>query len=417
MNSIIDKHNKYDLRLIVFLFIIGLIFLRQPQIILKGRFWAEEASVYFKQAYNHNIISSIFFVDMRCGYFYLSATISAVLASLVPLKLAPLVTTNLSLLIMLLIIYTILYVPSNLFKNIYQRIYFSVIMTVGAHIYAEVWLNSINTQVFWGIYGILILFSKMEELSRTKRLVLYIMLFIGSLSGLYCVILAPLFALKYILTRNKYVKQQMLITVTSFCLQIIVVLVTKLSGQLSDTKMNLAKFTKKNIIDIINYHLLLPFIGNQAIREISYVITIILGIVIMAVVLFTLYFTRKQMEKFKILGILVFLQIYYMAFVLIGSHGNNIAGRYAVISSSIIILIFINVMYNLEFNFLNKVKIIMFAIPIIIGLIDYQGNFNYKYLDYNQSPRWENEIHKLEKDSDSTLTVWPYDRWKFKLKE
>ncbi len=89
-SSDLDEH-KYFIGF--FLIIIFILFLRSPEIILKGRFWGEEGLVYFKYAYEHNPFATLFFIDFRCGYYYFSATVSALLASLVPLEFAPFVST------------------------------------------------------------------------------------------------------------------------------------------------------------------------------------------------------------------------------------------------------------------------------------------------------------------------------------
>ena len=61
-SSDLDEH-KYFIGF--FLIIIFILFLRSPEIILKGRFWGEEGLVYFKYAYEHNPFATLFFIDFR----------------------------------------------------------------------------------------------------------------------------------------------------------------------------------------------------------------------------------------------------------------------------------------------------------------------------------------------------------------
>lgn len=74
---------------------------RMPQIVLTGRFWAEEGSVFFRNAWDLPPLQALF--TSYGGYLNLPATASALAARwLMPLELAPYLTTGVALAVQLL---------------------------------------------------------------------------------------------------------------------------------------------------------------------------------------------------------------------------------------------------------------------------------------------------------------------------
>lgn len=85
-----NKISESRLNIAILIIAIALIILRHFDFFINPRFWAEEGSVYFLNAYIHGF-SSLWFGHQ--GYFSIIPNISTYLATLVPLEYAPIVTT------------------------------------------------------------------------------------------------------------------------------------------------------------------------------------------------------------------------------------------------------------------------------------------------------------------------------------
>ena len=427
-NSDLDEH-KYFIGF--FLIIIFILFLRSPEIILKGRFWGEEGLVYFKYAYEHNPFATLFFIDFRCGYYYFSATVSALLASLVPLEFAPFVSTLCSFFVTVLIIYAIYFTPSHLLKNKFLKIVFCLYLVIGSQAVAEVYCNSINTQVYWGIFGVLALFFDYDTLNREKskkyvptQKLLNGMLVIACLSGLYCVILFPFFILKYFLQKNQNSLKQIKCMIIPFILQISVVFYSKFFQGLASSKMTLNKFDFENIIYSLQHQFLQPLFGMKSARNFSVSSLIFCIVTFVMIYLTNLYLYRNNKNRIIQYVLLMVLYMYYLIYIQIGALGaGGAGGRYCFIPGCIIYLILLISIWGIYKKIANSKKILLVAIfiPLLIGGYDFQNPTNFKYLYYSEyagAPNWKLEVEKFRNDNSYELKCWPYQKeWNLELIE
>ena len=120
------KH-YYKFNYFVFFLIILLSFYRSPYLFINGRFFAEEGSEHFANAYQNGFFINLFFTEAKVGYINFIANILTSFATLVPLKFSPLVTVYGSFVILLLPAYLILYRSSDLFYENYKKIIASFI--------------------------------------------------------------------------------------------------------------------------------------------------------------------------------------------------------------------------------------------------------------------------------------------------
>lgn len=206
------KENRKELVIAVW-FCILLILIRAPRLFLDARFWAEEGCVYFKYAYK-NGIEVLYWMD-DTGYFYLFANLAAWMAALVPLAIAPYITTVLAFFVQVTLLVAILFLPSKLFTSTYIKILAAVFTVLGPCIISEVWLNTINSQVFFGLIGICILFCDSSQMKKKEFCAWMVILAVSSLSGAYCFVLVPFFVLKYYLGNRKAKVEMMVMIITS----------------------------------------------------------------------------------------------------------------------------------------------------------------------------------------------------------
>ena len=187
-----NKINKFYKEIFI-LFLFCLIFYRSPFIFLNGRFMAEEGSIFFSNAFNFSFFKSLTFVDFNSGYLNLWANIAGIIATFVQLEYAPLVTVYLSLVPKLLIFYFVIYWNSFLFNSLLNKFVGCLIFLVTPAIVAEVWVNNINSQLFFCLLMVVYCFVDFSK----KKLNFFVAfsVFLSGLSGLYSTILAPIFFL------------------------------------------------------------------------------------------------------------------------------------------------------------------------------------------------------------------------------
>lgn len=177
----------------VFIALSTLIILRDPTLFLEPRFWAEEATVYFRTAYMVPVGEAL--IAPHQGYFSLWANLAGVLATLPPLEYAPLVTTTMSMLVVLLILITILINESvTLNSTLKKAIAGILVVFVGAN--GEIWLTSINSQHYLPLLVFLILIDQKQH--PLKRRVYFFIAAVAGLSSVAVNFLAPLFLLRYL---------------------------------------------------------------------------------------------------------------------------------------------------------------------------------------------------------------------------
>jgi hypothetical protein len=183
---------------VLLLFYALLIAVRIPNIWLKGRFWAEEGAVYFRNARLESWPDALFAV--HTGYLNLSASIAGLLAArLVPLEAAPWISTGFALVIQLLP--AILLMTSGIsWLRDRWALGLALLMLLIPHGSGEVWLNSITSQFHLCLCVALILASPLRGGSIGWLRAAIIVL--APLSGPASTFLAPLFLLRAAIERS-----------------------------------------------------------------------------------------------------------------------------------------------------------------------------------------------------------------------
>ena len=201
-------------RLAVLLAVAVVVFLRVPEILLEGRFWAEGATVYFRAAVQEPWAETFF--SPFGGYYSLLNRMGAEAATWVPLEAAPLVTGYLSFAIMLLPSLMILFLPNRLGILGWRRCLLGALIafpTMGA----EVWLNLVNNQFWLGVAAGLVLMIDTRE--RWTIWFLAPLLVIAVLTGPVATFLLPLFLLSAVIERDRSFIQLTLIVCAGALLQ------------------------------------------------------------------------------------------------------------------------------------------------------------------------------------------------------
>jgi len=197
-----------------------LIAVRVPQIIWPGRFWAEEGSIYFREAYTSNLWDVL--TNSNLGYYSLFTKISSIIAAhVVPLEFSPIITMSFSLIAQVLPVWLLLYskIPS-LSSRFYKLVAVGIILFMQPN--QEVWLNTINSQFFLFISTAIILIS--EPNNKLTHIIRLGILGLAGLTGVVSCLLLPFFVFEYIWTRKKYKLYETIMLTTVTTIQLVIVI-------------------------------------------------------------------------------------------------------------------------------------------------------------------------------------------------
>jgi hypothetical protein len=183
---------------------------RMPEILMKGRFWAEEGATYFQNGRTMPWYDALFAV--HTGYLNLAASIAGCLAAhVVPIEYAPWISTSVALLFQLCPILIIITADVAWLRPFWARCVASlvVLLTTPA---GEVWLNSITSQFHLALCAALILaFPVRGGFVGWFRAAI---LALGALSGPASIFLTPLFWLRGYLEESwQRISQALVLTI------------------------------------------------------------------------------------------------------------------------------------------------------------------------------------------------------------
>lgn len=137
-----DRPLQLEKAVYIFLFAC-LVVSRLPNAFLQGRFWAEEGSIFFANAWHLPSFQALFAV--HTGYLNLTANAATLIASHAPLKIAPLVTAGIALAIQCVPALLILLSRSSWAQHRIAAIAALLVIAIPPAA-EEAWLNTINSQ-------------------------------------------------------------------------------------------------------------------------------------------------------------------------------------------------------------------------------------------------------------------------------
>ena len=434
---LLNKLHKCERQLAIgfFLFLIVLIVLRAPNILLEPRFWAEEGSIYFAHALQSNIIEGIFFSPKNtAGYFLLAASIpSTISAHFVPVEYAPFITTYFSFAILLLLFSLVIWGESYFWKTLTQKVLACLIVLFFPYSNAtgEIWLNTINLQVYCGLLALIIAFEHTTELSEIKAWFLRITLVFCILSGVYAIFLSPIYILKYWHERSKESLIHLSILVLGALIQIVALIYIQFSGLISVKKLVVFSWAKSSI-SVLTYQVIYPLfgqgLGQQVLNKLGLdsalrlevgqnpQYALLAGWVSLSIIAIPLVLlVVKRIKYTQAVLILGFVLLAILTSVM--SMGGIAGGRYAVLPSIIIGFILLSIMIGDEYSTLTKYLTgSILVCSIVIGSYEYQFKTQPQFVgSHLPRPNWRDQVIEWRDKPDEYLTIWPYPRWKVSL--
>ena len=399
----------------------GIMVWRSPDLLLAPRFWAEEGSVYFEFAYEHSFIEALYFVDWRAGYLNLIASLtSAIAANATPLEYAPFVTTYVSFIVQFVPFLIIFYGKSKVFRGIWKKIAGCLIILLTPTVTGEVWLNTINLQVYFGLIAVLILLEDLKAVSRARRWVYRFLLALGGMSGVYVFFLQPIFVFKAFIERNKERYIQLTIVTLTLFLQVGVFIVSTFQKKLTEKK-SLEDIGLHNIGETLYYQLTLPILGNEftktTIKDLliggfhyGYLISIFL-ILLLGILLVRLLGKQRGHINFSDSRITLVLAWFVLVISTnLGSLNNVPSGRYAVLPGFVVLFLILNSVRPNQRPLISTALVFLLSVSMYSGLLDYRRD---DLLQCDGSA-WKLEIKEWRQYPNHEIPICP-ESWEIKL--
>ena len=409
----LNKHYK----LILFLIILAIIFYRSPHILLNGRFVAEEGSYWFRNSYLFGPLAGLTQINWASSYFHLWPNIASVFATFVPLEYSPLVTVYFALIVKLYLFLFIIFGQSNFIKSNIDKFFLTFIVLLSPPMVAEVWLNTLVSQVYFAIICIFILFQKNIPGSIFNKSSPFILL-ISSLTSLLPCLLTPFFLFNFIKEKNKLNLYNFVAILIGSSFQIFIFLYSYLQNLANDANMSQSVRFIFSLEKMFNYIYNVPIkalLGRDLTQYIYYnifenlsilVITIIFALLFVSLIIFTL----KYIKNDKIFLILLLLFILNSILALYGSKVEQTQGRFALLPG-VLLLLSIYRIFQISNRSLKYLSIFLVSLSLLTGSYEYKKNNKYPQLLMCMGcPDWKDEVSKWRKDNTYKLKTWDYPR-------
>ena len=214
-----------------------------PPLMLHGRIFAEEGSVYLRYAWIHRPIRAL--LAPHLGYYSLWSNLCGIVAARVfPLSHAAIVLTWCAFLAQLLTAFLI--VECEAFESLKSKGLALAVLLLASNL--EAWLNTINTQFYFAICAAVILISQGSRL----RVARYGALLLGGLTGPVVACVTPFYLLRAFLNKSKDAVAQSALLLLCTVIQLAAVV-----SQLSTGARELS-FQPKGIAPVLLVRYLVP---------------------------------------------------------------------------------------------------------------------------------------------------------------
>lgn len=412
-------HRKNIFFLTLFLIFGAILVWRAPRLLLAPRFWAEEGHVYFKYAWEHSFLQTLFFIYWKAGYFYLSINIaSAIAAHLLPLEYAPFATAYTALLIQLVPFVIVLFGKSTLFTSTARKITACLCFLFLPSITHHAWLNVLNSQIWFGLIALLILLEDLKGASSRRFWTYRFLLAACALSGVYAIFLVPVFALKALVERHKERYVHLVILAAALVLQVTLVVIASSTGRLKETEvLNVGAYMLR---DFSLHHIGVTLLGYDLAWKISSTLGWIGGYFFLILFLVTLPITviNKAKGYFNLKDnrviLAVILMVLLVAVSLTAYRNRNIdapyAPRYTVLTGFVILFLILD---NIRASrpVISCVLALLLATSLITGARQYRLNPAFKM----DGAYWKEAVAHWRKDPSHVIRIPPLSIWGLRI--
>ncbi len=391
---------------IIFIYLFANLFIARD-VLLHGRFWAEEGTLYWANAFYNtqtkSLLAHLVFLAPAAGYLNFVANIFTFLAVLIGgVYFSPLVTTWLSFLVMLLPS-TVVYLYFNDRTRLTRTIISTLILFSPPALSGEIFANSINSQVFLALASILFLFTK--TMTSKLKISYYFILLVSALSTMYVSILIPFYLIHFFMNNKNRIYLHgfyilLICGITQYFYRYFYPY-SYLFYQRNDS-MSLSKFLETMVLSIVNF-----FAGNFSVLIFknlfqNSLIYVIFSVVFFGVILFYNNYIKSTYNTW--MAIMLFFS--FCLFISYGAVNQVGYGRYGFIPGSLVGLILFFNFENLISRESTKFVLLFFTLCFSVYL------FNYPHLrEFISKPNfcseWSVQIDRSKLVAQSDLLFWP----------
>lgn len=376
-----------------------LIILREPDLLIHPRFWAEEGCVSYAFARSHTFLEII--SKIHNGYLTIfNGIISFIQVEYFTVAQAPILTFIVSFLVQLLPVYIILSSDSPIWKKYPKTIL--AILTIFV-IPPEIWLTTTGSHFILTASSILIFTADTASLSSLKKWFFRLIVATTAVAGPTLVFIIPAIFYKCYIDKNIERNIQGIIALT-LCL---------IQSSIMVFQINNGGTTRLNFNSLIHlFESLLRDHFTFNIRYYSGVSGLIALLVIVALIFIAL---NKYKDSNYIYLFIAFT--FYAVLSTVGSLFMMGAERYGYISALIILLVFFNYFYtNFYKNGIErKAYRLFYTLLLFFSIIGFKLHISiFAYKKYY--PIWIDEVNLWKKDPSYKPKIHPYtDDFKFEI--
>ncbi len=373
------RSDKIYSRLLLLTICILLTVFREMDLLLFPRFWAEEGQLFYPFALHHSVYEIL--ITPQVGYLTLfNSFVSLMQAKMVSAEFAPIISTYCGFIVQLIPIVIITFTDHVFWNTLHKKLIISIAIIIVMP--PELWLNTTNSHFIFGLGTFLVILISAEGLSRLKKTLLRLLLFIGGLTGPASMFLAPVFLYKAYREKEKEKYIQAAIICACSLLQLSVLIYTLLY---SNSYQRLKQFDWHLTI---NAFLIDNFSLNTN-RE-------IVGITMIPIYIYLLLANRKNVERFILLISFMIVAV----FSTLGSLQMQGAPRYSYLPTCMLIILISSEAFELkkeEIKFKPVLMALIFSGSLILSAISYKYRMQYVYTA--DLPKWKDEMAKYRSDT------------------
>jgi len=388
---------------------------RMPQILLKGRFWAEEGAIYFLNGRNLPWYDALF--AAHTGYLNLAASIATLLAArVVPIEQAPWVSTGFALLIQLCP--ALLLVTSGvpwLRKRWTKAL--ALLVLLAATPSGEVWMNAITSQFHLGVCTAMILALPLR--GGLPGLFRGALLILAPLSGPVSAFLAPLFIARAYLDQSRHRLLQGVILGCGGALQLGMVLLHPEPARtigIGPRMLALVVYVKQ---------ILLPFLGTVQTQDLTTHLTgdvvagttpwvpLLMSAACMGAIVLAAWRNRNAEVRWLLAGGVVMMTLsYYGA---LGQHiqllSVTFGDRYSYAPNALFGLVLLGIALT-GHRWPGSVAALLVCVFVWTGIEGYAS----PGAMFEDGSSWRGEVANWRTDTTYRVQFWPdYDVWRWPI--
>jgi hypothetical protein len=385
--------------------------LRSPALMMHGRIFAEEGSVYLRYAWLHPSVHAL--MAPHLGYYSVWPNLCSILAAhLFPLSQAALVLTWCAFVVQLLTAYLI--VECEAFETPWSKGLALAVLLLASNL--EAWLNTINSQFYFAIAASVILISQENRLRLQRDGILVL----GALTGPVTACLAPFFLVRAFLNRSRDAVIQAALLVLCAGIQFGVVL-----SQLNRGARNIA-FQPKGLAPVFLVRYLVPSFTSKLGETVAMVTIlgqpsrywgqrltwhmplswpfVLLWTAIDAAWIALLFWVSPSRSSRWLLAAAIWLALFAMVGSLNGTF--QVSERYAFSSEVLIGLSLVLGLANATMSALQrKLAIVLLACFLTSGAMEYV--YFHRWLETEAAPDWTTQVLAWQRDHKRELFVSP----------